>query len=194
MVRYLEADIGDVPDHREEDQDHDERDNKPTDIGYAAAEHFYDGVDELGVIFSRVGDGFVRHLLAGGFVNAHAVVGERAELRFTAGILCKIVLDGEIGAVDPHGRADGLIDNIYLNKAAGERPQRVDDLSGIGLGEEIGAVYRNDEGNQAEYAHDEPLLIAGPGAENEYGQKQKTQYRFHAKPPFSGATGKKTTG
>ena len=53
------------------------------------------------------------------------VVGERAELRFTAGILCKIVSGGEISAVDPHGGADGLIDNIYLNKAAGERPQRV---------------------------------------------------------------------
>lgn len=89
MVRYLEADIGNVPDHREEDQDHNECENKPADIGYAAAEHFYNGVDELSVIFLRVGDGFVRHLLAGGFVNAHAVVGERAEFRFAAGILAQ---------------------------------------------------------------------------------------------------------
>ncbi len=145
---------------------------------------FYNGVDELGIIFLRVGDGFVRHLLAGGFVNAHAVVGERAEFRFAAGILRKIVLDGKVGAVDPHGGADGFVDDVHLNKAAGERAQRVDHLSGIGLGEKIRAVYRNNERDQTEDAHDEPLLIAGPDTENEYGQKQKTQYRFHAKPPF----------
>ena len=191
VVRYLEADIGNVPDHRKKDQDHDERENKPADIGYALAEHFYDGVDKLRVIFLRVGNGFVRHLLAGGFVNTHAVVGERAELRFASGILRKIVLDRKTGAVDSHGRADGFVYDVDLHKAAGERAQRVNDLPGIGQGEKIGTIHRNDKRDQAEDTHDEPLLIAGPDTENEYGQKQKTQYRFHAKPPLLDGIGKK---
>ena len=103
-----------------------------------------------------------------------------AELR----VVREDILIGELGIGDAHVLEHGLL-HLALDVAAGEGPQRRDDLIGKGRGHQRGPVERDDDRHDSGYAQDEALFVAGPDADYYYGKKNEIYDSSHFFAPFT---------